>query len=162
MTNWYYPFGSCTEGYFPLACNGEVDSVVWSNGLVGYEANLPVGLYNWQAYHAGQVIQSYPFEMNQLGWGLNLADSYWEGDGPATGGSLSSGLSPRESRPRQQEWDHAEAMERLAAQASAYGHAMRQQLLGRGPVSATDALPARLAAQQLGSLAGMSRKVRHL
>ncbi|PRW45153.1 centriole proteome [Chlorella sorokiniana] len=36
---------------------------------------------------------------------------------------------------------------------------MRQQLRGRGSLSATDALPARLAAQQLASLAGMSRKV---
>ncbi len=104
---------------------------------------------------------AYDRDVSSLGR-LQASDSYWEGDGPATGGSLSSGLSPRESRPRQQEWDHAEAIERLAAQATAYGHAMRQQLRGKGPVSATDALPARLAAQQLASLAGMSRKVRLL
>lgn len=101
------------------------------------------------------------FDGDVSSWGtLQAGDNYWYGDGLTTGGSLRSGLSPRESRPRQQEWDHAEAMERLAAQATAYGHAMRQQLRGRGAVSATDALPARLAAQQLASLAGMSRKVR--
>lgn len=101
------------------------------------------------------------FDGDVSSWGrLQAGDSYWEGDGLTTGGSLSSGLSPRESRPRQQEWDHAEAMQRLAAQSEAYGRAMRQQLRGRGPVSATDELQARLAAQQLASLAGMSRKVR--
>ena len=47
----------------------------------------------------------------------------------------------------------------LASSADAYAHHARQQRMGRGPVSSTDALPARLAAQQLGSLAGMSRKV---
>lgn len=101
------------------------------------------------------------FDGDVSSWGrLQAGDSYWDGEGLTTGGSLSSGLSPRESRPRQQEWDHAEAMERLADQATAYGHAMRLQLQGRGAVSATAALPARLAAQQLASLAGMSRKVR--
>lgn len=48
----------------------------------------------------------------------------------------------------------------LAASADGYSCAVRAQRTGRGPVSSTDALPARLAVQQLSSLAGMSNKVR--
>jgi hypothetical protein len=51
-------------------------------------------------------------------------------------------------------------LQALAKGAETYARASRQQRAGRGgPVSATDALPAKLAAQQLSSLAGMSRKV---
>ncbi|GAB4817202.1 hypothetical protein N2152v2_004248 [Parachlorella kessleri] len=93
-------------------------------------------------------------------WGkTHMEDSYYE-DG-LTSGSLSSGLSPRESRPRHREWDPAEAMQALAQGADIYGKASRQRSHGQGsgPLSAADALPAKLAAQQLSSLAGMSAKV---
>ncbi len=47
-------------------------------------------------------------------WGkTHMEDSYYE-DG-LTSGSLSSGLSPRESRPRHREWDPAEAMQVCAS-----------------------------------------------
>lgn len=80
-----YPFGSCTEGFLQLYCTG-VDSVVWSNGQVGFEAHLPTGTYDWQAYQDGQVVQTFPFEMKQLGWGLSLSASYWQGGGFAISG----------------------------------------------------------------------------
>lgn len=80
-----YPFGSCTEGFLQLYCTG-VDSVVWSDGQVGFEAHLPPGSYYWQAYHDGQVIQTFPFEMKQLGWGLSLSGSYWQAGGFAISG----------------------------------------------------------------------------
>lgn len=76
-----HPFGSCTEGDLQLSCNGEVDSVLWSDGHVGFDDQLPPGDYNWQAYHNGQVVQSFPFQMKQLGWGLSVSGSYWQGGG---------------------------------------------------------------------------------
>jgi len=76
-----YPFGSCTEGDIELYCNGEVDSVLWSDGQVGFEAHLPPGDYAWQAYQDAQVVQTYPFQMKQLGWGLSLSGSSWQSGG---------------------------------------------------------------------------------
>lgn len=44
-------------------------------------------------------------------WGrTHMEDSYFE-DGATTTSSLSSGLSPRESRPRREPWDHAQALQ---------------------------------------------------
>ena len=52
-------------------------------------------------------------------------------------------------------------MQALAQGADIYGKASRLRSYGQGsgPLSAADALPAKLAAQQLSSLAGMSAKV---
>lgn len=55
--------------------------MLWSDGHVGFDDQLPPGDYNWQAYHDGQLVQSFPFQIKQLGWGLMVSGSAWQGDG---------------------------------------------------------------------------------
>ncbi len=74
----YHPFGSCTAGYIALACPDEIDSVVWSNGQVGFEAHLTPGVYAWQAYANGEVVQSSSgIEIVQLAWSISDVQNYW-------------------------------------------------------------------------------------
>jgi hypothetical protein len=69
-------------------------------------------------------------------------------------------LSPQGSQADERNWDHAAALQALEVEADGYGRTANLQRQGRSAgVSAADALPARLAAQHLSSLAGMSRKV---
>lgn len=76
-------------------------------------------------------------------------------------GSLSSGLSPREGAVVRKPWDGDAGLTELAYEAERYGRAAAAAAVGRadaGHLASSD-LATRLAAQQLGTLAGMSVKV---
>ncbi|KAK9816546.1 hypothetical protein WJX72_001787 [[Myrmecia] bisecta] len=105
------------------------------------------------------------FEDDVAYWGrTQMEDEYYESEGDTDApNSLSSGLSPRDLKPRLKPWDYEEGYRALAYNSAMYGKAQAMRRDGHHPhhsnMGMADDLPSRLATQQLNALAGMSQKV---
>ncbi|KAL3152452.1 hypothetical protein ABBQ32_001497 [Trebouxia sp. C0010 RCD-2024] len=101
------------------------------------------------------------FEEDVSTWGRQVMEDQDYEDDELSHASLSSGLSPRESRPRTRPWDLAEGYQSLAYHSGLYSRAQAMRKNGQSPANMgmADDLPMRLAAEQLHALAGMSQKV---
>ncbi|DBA91048.1 TPA: hypothetical protein ACH3X2_004154 [Trebouxia sp. C0005] len=101
------------------------------------------------------------FDEDVSNWGRQVMEDQDYEDDEMSHASLSSGLSPRESRPRVRPWDLAEGYKSLAYHSALYSRAQAMRKNGESPANMgiADDLPMRLAAEQLHALAGMSQKV---
>jgi hypothetical protein len=95
-------------------------------------------------------------------WGARRAsDGADDGASSTAADTFSSGVSPRDSRPRTQPFDLGAAQQALAYQASMFSRAQALRRDGCAPagMGVPDDLPTRMAVTQLDALAGMASKV---
>ncbi|GMH34174.1 hypothetical protein BSKO_02008 [Bryopsis sp. KO-2023] len=95
-------------------------------------------------------------------WGKSEIPDFYDSERATSTNTMSSGLSPRDSKPAALEWDPENARRTLAYNAGLYGAAQtmrRQGQVAGGPLALTEDLPSRLAYQHLNALAGMAGKV---
>ncbi|KAF6253208.1 hypothetical protein COO60DRAFT_1669441 [Scenedesmus sp. NREL 46B-D3] len=114
-----------------------------------------------QARHQPEPAQ---FEGDLSEWGRTALEDFYDEDDQSISSShptMSSGISPRDTRPRARPFDLEAARETLAYNAGMFSRAQLLRRDGTAPAALgiADDLPDRMAYQQLNILAGMAGKV---
>ena len=71
----------CDGNIYLLNCQSQYDSVVWSNGNVGYACSGPPGSYSFEAWMNGAVVFSGTRTIQSLGWQFDPVVGYPTLDG---------------------------------------------------------------------------------